>query len=309
MRRLVLLLAVGSIMGAGAAEAKFGLSKTRLSLTRRRPPQLPILGETVAFEVRTESPEPTDRHLSLLRARLEEAVGASGQHRVATPPRAAETVVRVTVDELRADLRDEVRTGSRGGRTWSEPWRRAEGSLHAVLEAVGQSQPGREAGASYYQEFRIGRDVPPEASSPESLRRFLVEAAAREAAAALLYATEPVEILLAVDGELKAGNDLAQAGRFEEALQEWSRLRLQGEKEAARLHNLGAAHEALAYRLPPDAAEHRSRLEQAREHYLRARALDPGEKHFRDPPERVAVSLAYAGSAAALAADRARRRP
>jgi hypothetical protein len=109
-----------------------------------------------------------------------------------------------------------------------------------------------------------------------------------------------------VDGDLKAGNRLAEAGLFKQALAEWSRKTFSGDKEAARLHNLGVAHEALAYELPPDAAEHRSELEQASEQYRKALALDPGEKYFAEPIQRIDTSLRYAAGATALLADRQR---
>jgi hypothetical protein len=112
------------------------------------------------------------------------------------------------------------------------------------------------------------------------------------------FAPDPVEALLAVNGELKDGNRYAVAGLWEQALESWSRKTYKGNTEAARLHNVGVGHEALAYKLPPYSEEHRTHLEQARDLYRQAQALDPDEKYFRDPPLRVEVSLQYAGSAA-----------
>jgi hypothetical protein len=120
------------------------------------------------------------------------------------------------------------------------------------------------------------------------------------------FSPDPVEALLAVDGDLKAGNRLAEAGLFKQALTEWTRRTWSGDKEAARLHNVGVAHEALAYELPPDAAQHRAELEQASEHYRKALALDPGEKYFAEPIRRIETSLAYAAGASAFLAERAR---
>ena len=73
------------------------------------------------------------------------------------------------------------------------------------------------------------------------------------------YTIDPVEALLAVDGDLKDGNRLAQGGLWKEALATWvDRKPFKGDKEAARLHNIGVAHEALAYTLPLDSPEHQA---------------------------------------------------
>src|SRR4029453_15887321 len=115
------------------------------------------------------------------------------------------------------------------------------------------------------------------------LEQYLVEEAGTRAAAVVSFSPDPVEALLAVDGELKPGNRLAEAGLFQQALAEWNRRTLKGDKEAGRLHNVGVAHEGMAYALPPDAPEHRAELEQASEYYRKSLALDPDEKYFTDP--------------------------
>jgi len=163
-----------------------------------------------------------------------------------------------------------------------------------------------DAGTSYDERFKGTAKMPAEAHSEEALEDYLVDMAGTRAAAVVSYSPDPVEALLAVDGELKPGNRLAEAGLFKQALAEWSRKTFKGDKEAARLHNLGVAHEALAYELPPDAPDHRSELEQASEHYRKALALDPGEKYFAEPLSRVETSLRYAAGATALIADRQR---
>jgi hypothetical protein len=57
------------------------------------------------------------------------------------------------------------------------------------------------------------------------------------------------------------------------------------------------AHEALAYALPIDGPEHRAELAQAQDFYKKALALDPGEKYFTEPMQRIEVSLQYAANA------------
>ena len=63
------------------------------------------------------------------------------------------------------------------------------------------------------------------------------------------------------------------------------------------MHNIGVAHEALAYALPIDGPEHRTELAQAQDFYKKALALDPGEKYFAEPLQRIEVSLQYAANA------------
>jgi hypothetical protein len=116
-----------------------------------------------------------------------------------------------------------------------------------------------------------------------------------------------VSVLLAVDGPLKDGNRMAESGQFEAAVDAWSRP-LKGDQEAARLHNLGVAQEALAYKLPSHAEGHRSGLERAQELYRQAQALDPGEKYFGEPIERIALSLDYAEGAQRILAALERSR-
>jgi hypothetical protein len=317
---------VGASLTAAPVLAKFGtFGKTKVVLPRVRPPATPVVAETVAVEVRSEGPEFTGAHVRTVRAALEEALSGPGLYRVVDSPRAADATVRVDLESLEAEIRDEVRKERRrvkvGEREeWNEKkkkyetkdvyadrdfyvsFRIVEGRIAASLEVDGGPGPRRsDLGSAYDQEFKEDTRVPPEAESEEALRRFLVEDVAARAAAEVAFAPDPVEVLLAVDGELKNGNRLAQAGAFRDALEEWSRLKLKGDKEAARLHNVGVAHEALAYAFPPQTPDHRSHLEVAREHYGKARELDPGEKYFAPPLERIETSLRHAASAATLA--------
>jgi len=75
MRRAVLLMLVGcALLAPAGASAKFGISKTRLTLTRYRPPDVVLLGDTVAVRVVSDSRAVTNAHLSLVRTRLEDAL-------------------------------------------------------------------------------------------------------------------------------------------------------------------------------------------------------------------------------------------
>lgn len=329
MRRAatILLVAATAAAVAPAALAKFGISKTRVILPRLRPPESPLMAETVAVEVKADSSDVAGSQLSLVRSRVEDALRASGLYRLVDRPRDADAVLRVTLSDLRAEVRDEVRLETRrvkigerqewddkkkknvtkdvyGDRQEPVSWRIADGSLAAVVEVTSpDGTRTSDAGGSYHRQFKVDGGVPPEAATEESLKAFLVQASADRAIASATFAPDPVEALLAVNGELKAGNQLAEAGHFEQALEEWSRHTYKGDTEAARLHNVGVAHEALAYGMPPYTPEHRTELEQAKDLYLKAQALDPGEKYFREPSARIQTSLSYAASASLFASE------
>jgi hypothetical protein len=322
MRRPVLALTLAAATAlAPPVVAKFGISKTRVTLPRVRPPETPLLAETVSVDVRSGSPEVTGSYVSLVRGRLEEALRAADLYRTVERSK-ADASVRVTLDNLRAEVRDEIRMekkyvkiGERqewndkkkkmetkdvyGDREEPVSWRVADGSLSAGVEVDGPDGPrSSDAGGSYHEQFKTSDRIPPEAATEESLRRFLVQQAADRAAATVTFSPDPVEALLAVNGELKDGNRLAEQGLWEQALEEWGRKTYKGDTEAARLHNVGVGQEALAYKFPPYTPEHSSHLEQARELYRKAQTLDPDEKYFRDPPVRIEVSLKYAANAA-----------
>jgi len=179
-----------------------------------------------------------------------------------------------------------------------ETWRVADGSLSASVEVDGPDGPHTtDAGGSYHDQFKTSERMPPEATDETSLRRFLVQRSAERAVGVVTFAPDPVEALLAVNGELKEGNRYAEAGLWEQALENWGRKTYKGNTEAARMHNVGVGHEGMAYKFPPYSPEHRTHLEQARDLYKQAQSLDPDEKYFRDPPLRVEVSLQYAASA------------
>jgi hypothetical protein len=305
---------------ATGAQAKFGISKTKVTLKRTRPPEIILLGETVTVEVTGRARAITDRQLDSVRQRVEAALSADAFKRLV--PRGGDSLVHVSVDDFEARVNDNViyethyvKIGER--QEWdakknrnvtkdvygnkSEPVRvrSARGRIGAHVEASTPSGPRTaDAGASYQDEFKGEVRIPEPASSESSLEHYLVERAGEHAAATVTFSLDPVEALLAVDGDLKDGNRLAQAGLWKEALGNWvDRKPSKGDKEAARMHNIGVAHEALAYGLPLDGPEHRAELAQAQDFYKKALALDPGEKYFTEPMQRIEVSLQYAANA------------
>lgn len=315
-RSLAAAVAIVMALSAGT-QAKFGISKTKVALKRTRPPDIPLLGETVTVEVGSRARGVSDRQLDVIRQRVEDSLSADRARKLVE--RGADSVVRIGVDELDARINEtvtyetrRVKTGER--QEWDakkkknvtkdiysdrqEPVtiRRAQGRIGAHVEVDTPSGPRTaDASASYQDEFKGDVRIAEQASSEPQLERYLVDEAAARAAAAVSYTIEPVEALLAVDGELKDGNRLAQGGLWKEALATWvDRRPLKGDKEAARFHNIGVAQEALAYTLPADSPEHQARLEQARDAYRQALTLDRDEKYFSEPIQRIETSLEYA---------------
>jgi hypothetical protein len=341
MRRRILVALLVALVSASHVDAKFGISKTRVMLPRLRPPESPLLANNVAVDVKAGGAEITQDFLALVRGQVEGALRSAGIYQVVDRGRDADAVVRVRLETIHAEVRDEIRMETRrvkigereewddkkkktvykdvyGDRQVPVTWRVADGSLSASVEVEGPEGPHTtDAGGSYHDQFKTEERVPPEATDETSLRRFLVQRTADRVVGVVTFAPDPVEALLAVNGELKDGNRYAEAGLWEQALESWSRKTYKGNTEAARKHNVGVGHEALAYKFPPYSPEHRSHLEQARDLYREAQALDPGEKYFRDPPLRVEVSLQYAASASLFMSEleqyrdekRAQRRP
>jgi hypothetical protein len=262
----------------------------------------------------------SDRQLDSIRQRVEDALSADASRKLV--PRGGDSVVHISVDDFEARVNDNVtyethyvKIGERqewdakkqknvtkdvyGNRTEPVRVRTVRGRIGAHVEATTPNGPRTaDAGAGYTDEFKGEVRIPEQATSEDSLEHYLVELAGRHAAATVTFSPDPVEALLAVDGDLKDGNRLAQGGLWKEALGNWvDRKPLKGDKEAARMHNIGVAHEALAYALPIDSPEHRAELVQAQDFYKKSLALDPGEKYFTEPMQRIEVSLQYADNA------------
>src|SRR5262249_19245477 len=160
-----------------------------------------ILAESVTLDVRSGAPEATGTHVALLRGRLEEAVRASGLYELTERSRDADAQIHVSLDALTAEVRDEVemerkRVKIGEKQVWNEKkkknetedvygdreqpvsFRVADGSVNATVEVESAAgRQTRDASASYSQRFRVESGVPGEASSEESLRRFLVSQA------------------------------------------------------------------------------------------------------------------------------------
>lgn len=110
------------------------------------------------------------------------------------------------------------------------------------------------------------------------------------------YCPAPTEtdVPLAVDEELRPGNNLAKEGDFQAAVKSWQSAVMKkpdDENEADRVHNLGALYEAEGYdRLlrRADPAEVEKHLAKAAQQYKLALEKDPKEKNLTRAAERVA---------------------
>ena len=307
--------------------AGFGMSKTRVMLPRLRPPSLPILVERVALAVTADSADVSASHADLVRSRLAEALEAWNLHRVVDPREEPEAVFRVSLRGMDAAIRNEivmesnyVKIGEReeldnktkkmvtkdvmGYRKEPVTFHVIEGRVQGVAQVEGAG-PDRweDVSASFEGRLKNLAEFPAEVRTVAGLRDYLVAEFANRAVTVATFGPAAVDALLATDGELKAGNRFAEAGLFKEALEEWNRRTFKGNKEAARLHNVGVASEALAYALAPFTSEHLAQLQQAQVLYKRAFMMDPGEKYFTDPLKRIEVSLDFAQRAATVKKD------
>lgn len=323
-RAAALALVLAAVPLVPHAWAKFGMSKTKVTLKRQRPPDAGLIGDTATVEVTTRSRRVSDRQLDRIRRRVE---GAIEGRSIRLVEKGADNLVRVEVDDVEARVNDTVvyedkyvQTGTK--QEWNEKKKKYEtkavygnrrepvqvktvnGALGARVQVkTPLGEDSGDASVSYQDEFKGEVRIPAQASTETALEEYLIDSAAERAAGVVAFTADPVEALLAVDGELKDGNRLADAGLWKEALGAWERKTFKGDKEAARLHNTGVAHEALAYALPPESPEHRAALDTAADLYKKALALDPGEKYFSPPIERIQASIGYADSAKGLAAD------
>lgn len=126
------------------------------------------------------------------------------------------------------------------------------------------------------------------------------------------YAAPPamVEILLAVDEELRPGNKLARDGDLRGAEKAWREAALKSpDQEGDRQHNLAALWEARAYDQfvrRQDLGEVEANLKRALELYREAAAKDPKERQMKRAQERVEKALAMVAAHRDLEAKRLR---
>jgi hypothetical protein len=325
MRRFALATTL-VLLSSGVLYAKFGMTKTKVKLPRLRPPDIVLAGPDVSVDVKASTRRITDSQIASVRDRIEQVLQAGGTLRVVATAK-ADSRIKVSLDELETEIDQDVeyeekyvKTGTRqeydagkkkyvtkdvyGNKQVAVDVTRVVGRLNVRVDVEQAGDASSADGLVEYNRTFKESSLPDEAKSESNLEDWLIAAAGVEAAAKVAPSPDPVEALLAVDKQLKTGNELAERGAWREALALWDRLKLKGDTEASRLHNVGVAHEALAYALPLDHPEHRAELDQAAENYAKARSLDPGEKYFAEPLERIQTSIRYSDTALKQAEER-----
>ena len=138
-------------------------------------------------------------------------------------------------------------------------------------------------------------DETPSRQSPPSddmIQNSMVDSVIRDTAAKLSPGRHQVRVLMARSDEVERFNDLARDRKWLELKEALERLpaHKDAKKDAYRLHNLGVAHEALAYE-SRDKATVRAELKEADALMARAVAAKKDEKYFVDSSQRVSSSL------------------
>ena len=143
-----------------------------------------------------------------------------------------------------------------------------------------RSAPDADASASYRERFKGGSGVPPRPAPRSPCAATWWPGGRKRRGARQLCAAAPG----GPPGRGRRAEARQPAGRggpLPAALAEWARRTFKGDKEAARQHNLGVAHEALAYGFRPTRRAP-GELEQAREFY-RQPGPGPGREVLHGP--------------------------
>ncbi len=104
--------------------------------------------------------------------------------------------------------------------------------------------------------------------------------------------TEPVEIALAVDPELRLGDKLAESGQWGEALDSWTKASMK-KNPSDRLYNMAVAKEALAYAeyaRDNDMETFLPKFQGTMDLYTEALHGDPNEKYMRESVDRLRLA-------------------
>ncbi len=133
------------------------------------------------------------------------------------------------------------------------------------------------------------------ARSTTEVEETMLDRAAQRAAGLVTPAREPVRVLLARSDEVDKLNDLARSRKWHEwraALQE-TRPHRDAKRDAYRLHNIGVAHEALAYEATSE-EETRRLIAEAASFVQQAINARKDEKYFSEAFGRISTNgLAY----------------
>jgi hypothetical protein len=294
----------------------FGMIKMHVTLQRKRPPDVYLLG--TAFDVRVEAADNAAGQITRDFETLLANEMCRNDNRLHVEKRAPETLVEVTVANLGVRQNWTTRRSTEYRKVgtkqvWNEKKRVTEtkddyqnvevqkrylvvdGALTTTLRVV--ESAGKKVlhsgtfNDSYNKEFLDGVGAPGEGQ----VAVMLMQSAVRRALPAVVPTNESLQVQLA-KGKLEDSSKLAQSGlwtRMLEMLETMAPLSKR-EDEAYRQYNLGVASEALAYQAE-EAAAGLKLLEQAAVYYGKAIDAKPDEKYFREPQVRIQTAIAHAG--------------
>lgn len=138
----------------------------------------------------------------------------------------------------------------------------------------------------------VGSESTPEAAHVPDQRE-MIHSLANQLAAQVRrrYATteRPETVLLAIDDELKAGNEMARAGKWDDALNQWAGVTMK-KNASDRIFNMAVANEMLAYakyRSTQDMQASFPLFTKAMDMYAQALQADPSEKYIQQAQARI----------------------
>lgn len=127
--------------------------------------------------------------------------------------------------------------------------------------------------------------------SPDGLENEMCQQFAAQVLRRYTPTTDPVEVMLAVDSELRPGNGLAQRGQWGEALRQWESAKIKDrDNQGDQIFNLAVAKEALAYQdylQARDLEQFMPKFKEAMDLYEKALSLDPEEKYMQSQVARL----------------------
>jgi hypothetical protein len=309
---LILCLSAG--LAHGQFRKGFARSTIEVVLNRKRPPKVVILGAAIKIEVTSLAGRETlaQRFATTLETQL-----LANESRLRPEPSRPETIIFCAINRLdtsqTAGSRQAMvsrRVGTK--QVYNEKKRTYE--QQPVYDLVPETQhfttvKGDIAVSVQVRDRRTGATIDSQAFTPAYLREFpagttpfdppsveqaLIQMATDLAVQRLTPTRQSVKVLLArPSDEIDDINRLGEAGLWGRMLErlELTKPLNDPQKEAYRAYNLGVANEALAY-ATDEIETSRKLLELASSHYGRSIELNPDEKYFREPQNRIAEGIA-----------------
>lgn len=321
--RWCLLLLGLALASTEPADAQFrrGLlaGSTEITLFPLRAPVALLPAGAVQLDVRNQTTAS-----ARVASRLEQAIErqlTDNDERLSVGSRSAAVTVTASIAEWRQSRRNTTKwvsdkrqvgtrmvTDKKGNRKVepvyeygrNEPHVLTEGTIVVRLEA----RAGRGAALVDETTRHDFRDESPRiAGGPSSsdVEDTLIDEVARKAAALISPAREPVTVPLARSDGVDRLNEMAESRRWAEWRDALEALKphRDARNDAYRLHNIGVAHEALAYEAAA-LADSLKELSDARQFLSRALTARKDEKYFAEAADRVDASQAAYSRLAAM---------